>query len=476
MNKGIVSLIAVAVSVSGSWSAATAGDSLKDALIAAYHSNPDLQRQRTILKGTDELLPQANANFLPRAQATGSFGHSTLIGPRYEVDANGNVGQTRSKGYSTRAGVSVSQPLFDGLGDVAGRKAAKSLVRAGRAQLRNVEQIVFSDVVAAYLNVIRDTSILELQKNNEQLLERQLEASRARFQVGEITQTDVAQSQARLQRALTSVLEASAQLEASKSFYLRVVGLQAVGLDVDQAMPDLPTTLDDAMMTARERSPVIESARYNEQAAKYSVRQRVADLLPSVGLSASLDWNNPENRWSVVSDGIDPSDPSRGLNNDSTTKSYGISVTVPLYQGGGEYSRIRAAKLTRSQRMIEIHKAEREVQEVVTTAWQNYKAAEASILSTQAQADANQIALDGVRQEAAVGSRTTLEVLNAAQELLSSQVDLVRSQRNALVAAYGLLAATGQLTAGDLSLETDLYDPEVHYKKVRNKVIGTGIQ
>ncbi len=461
MNKGIVSLVAIATVITGTFFTSTSAyaESLKETLTATYHSNPDLLRQRSILRGVDEGVSQANSGFLPSLEATASYGRSW-------VDNEGVPSQPAPetiKQNNLRYGATLTQPIFNGFRDVATRKQAKSLVMAGRAQLQQVEQNVFVTAVTAYLDVLRDDAVLGLQENNVQVLERQLQASQDRFRVGEITRTDVAQSQARLANAKTQRLQAEASMAGSRAFFARVVGRQATTLDSKNDLPVLPSSLDDAIGSARDNSPALKAARYNEQAARHAVKRSSSSLLPSLAGQASISTSE------VSSSGNDFLNPGR------TTKSVGVQLTVPLYSGGANHSRTRQAKQLRSQRMVEIEKADREVVEEVTKAWDQFRAAQASIISTKSQVDANEIALEGVRQEASVGSRTTLDVLNAEQEMLNSRVNMVRAERDEMLAAYNLLAAAGQLTAQHLALDTDLYNPEDHYDDTKMKLFGTGI-
>jgi len=298
------------------------------------------------------------------------------------------------------------------------------------------------------------------------VLERQLQASQDRFRVGEVTRTDVAQSEARLENAKSQVLSAEAGLAGSRAQYRRVVGSTPASLETPSVKPQLPANLDAAIEIAMEESPGVKSARHNEAAARHGVKTAKGALLPTVGAEVSYSNFN--------SGGFNG---NTGLSSNSNAKSttVGVQVTVPLYAGGQRYSSIRRAKQIRSQRMMEIHQAERIAQENVFVAWDNYRAAAGQITSTKAALRAFEIALEGVKQEAYVGSRTTLDVLNAEQELLNSRVSLVRAQRDEFVAAYSLISATGRLTARDLNLGVSVYNENAYYDKIgSNKLIGFG--
>ncbi len=465
MKKGIVSLVAITTVLTGSF-AATA-ETLKEALAAAYSSNPQLMAQRAALRATDEGVSQAKAGFLPTVNADGSFQRgnriSDIVG---DLDNNGQPVPERSIDINNDSySLSLDQNLFRGFQDRNAVQQAKAGVKAGRAQLQNVEQRVLLDAVTAYMNVVRDLAVVELNQNNIQVLQRQLQASQDRFRVGEVTRTDVAQSEARLENAKSQFLSAEATLAGSRAQYQRVIGNQPTGLETPNQKPILPSSLDEAIELAMELSPGVKVAVNNEKAAKYSLNRAKGSLLPSVDVRAS--YNRSEGIQSLGPDIVFPAV------SDSTQVT--VNVRVPIYAGGQRHSQIRQAKQVRSQRMLEIRQAERVAQENVFVAWDQYRAATGQIKSTQASVRANEIALEGVRQEAYVGSRTTLDVLNAEQELLNSRVSHVRAQRDEYVAAYNLVSATGKLTARDLALGVDVYNEARYYDKVgANKFIGFG--
>ena len=456
MKRGIVSLMAVATVLTGSYAASA--ETLKEALAAAYSSNPQLMAQRAALRATDEGVSQAKSGFLPNLSGTWSYNKSD--GTTSPVGQDSFDTATDNKGYS----VTAQQNFFNGFQDRNNVLRAKSNVRAGRAQLQSVEQQVLQEAVAAYMNVVRDQAVVELNENNVQVLERQLQASQDRFRVGEVTRTDVAQSEARLENAKSQLLSAEATRAASRAQYQRVIGHAPTALETPLAKPVLPTNLDEAIETAMELSPNVVIARHNEKAAKYQLNSAKGALLPTVGAQVQYSDNSGSSF---------DNNSGQFLNSSRTNLSYGIQVSVPLYAGGQRHSQIRQAKQVRSQRLLEIRQAERVAQEGVFVAWDQYRAATGQIRSTQASVRANEIALEGVRQEAYVGSRTTLDVLNAEQELLNSRVSYVRAQRDEFVAAYNLVSATGKLTARDLALGVNVYDEERYYDKVGgSKFIG----
>ena len=459
MKKGIVSLLAVATVMTGSFSASA--ETLEEALAAAYSSNPQLMAQRAALRATDELVSRSKSGFLPNLSASWSYqdAKTDVTVPGDPTFAN----DTNSDGYSLTA----SQNLFRGFRDKNSVSEAKSNVRAGRANLQSVEQSVLLSAVTAYMNVVRDEATVQLRLNNIQVLERQLQASQDRFRVGEVTRTDVAQSEARLENAKANLLTAEATLAASRANYQRVVGMAPGTLKTPETRPDLPADLDEAIELAMEMSPGVKAAKYSEAAAKYAVRTAKGALLPTVGVQASYSRSN--------SGGFNS---NTGIASDQTSKStsIGVQVTVPLYSGGALHSDVRRAKQQHSQSRMDILQAERVAQEEVFVAWDNYRAAVGRISSNEASVRANEIALEGVKQEAYVGSRTTLEVLNAEQELLNARVSLVGAERDEIVAAYNLVSAVGKLTAKGLGLGIDLYDETEYYRKTgSSKLIGFGI-
>jgi len=456
MNKGIVSLMAMATVMTGSY--AVSADTLKDAMAAAYVSNPQLLAQRAALRATDEGISRAKAGYLPSLSGTYSYSN----GDRKEAGTTEAI-PSSSESY----GLTANYNLFRGFQDKNNISRAKSSVKAGRAQLQSVEQQILLGVVTAYMNVVRDVATVDLRTNNIQVLGRQLQASQDRFRVGEVTRTDVAQSEARLENAKSALLTAEAALATSRAQYGRVVGQAPGTLETPGTKPDLPTNLDTAIELAMELSPGVLAARYNEKAAAYNVRSAKGALLPTVGI---------QGRWSDNSQSQFEPTVNTTITSSAQSKSVGLQVSVPLYAGGARYSDIRAAKQLQSQRRLDIHQAERVAQENVFVAWDNYRAAVGQITSSQASVRANEIALEGVKQEAFVGSRTTLEVLNAEQELLNARVSLVRAQRDEIVAAYNLVSTTGKLTAKDIGLGVDVYDEKEYTNESigLKKVLGVG--
>lgn len=424
-------------------------ESLTDALAMAYQNNPSLEAQRAALRATDEGVPQAKSGFLPTLRGTGSISKSK----QNSFFAGNNATLTPKQ-----LQVTLSQPVFNGFQTLNNLKQANREVMAGRADLQSTEADTLLQAVTAYVNVVRDQAVLKLNENQVEVLSRELDASKNRFEVGDITRTDVAQSEARLSAAQSARIAAEAQLTASRQSYMRVIGQMPGTLEDNPPIPMLPQTQDAAMETAGESNPTLVGALYREQAANYSVDSAAGALLPSVDLQASYSRN------------VDTFLPG----SDTNSKQITAQITIPFYSGGQNYSRVRQAKQLKSQRQMQIIAARRTVEEQVSNAWIGLKSAESTIVSNQAQVDANEIALEGVRQEAEVGSRTTLDVLNAEQELLNARADLIRAKSSRTVAAYTLLSAIGKLTAQNLQLPVNYYDPQEHYKDVDNKFFGWG--
>lgn len=425
-------------------------DTLTGALSSAYTGNPTLRAERARQRATDEGVAQALSGWRPTVTTSGDYGHTRgTTRPRTGLD------KRDPHGYS----VTLSQPVFNGLKTVYGTRQADAGVLAGRATLKNVEQTVLLDAVTAYMDVVRDQAVVNLRIKNVSVLSEQLRASQARFRVGEITRTDVAQSEARRGGALSNLAQARATLAASRARYRQIIGNAPGTLRYPKGYRGpLPKSLKQAIAIARERNPALRTAEFNEQASRYAVDVARGDLLPEVSLEATFS---------------ERFEPSTSVNRSETTTVLG-RLTVPLYQGGAVYSRVREAKQVNSQRRLQIAEADRLVFANVVSSWEQLRASRELIRSARSQVAANQLALKGVRQEALVGSRTTLDVLDAEQELLDSQVSLVGSRRDEVVASFQLLSAIGKLTARDLKLPVQYYDPVPHYEETRGKWIGLG--
>ena len=429
-----------------------AADTLIDALAAAYQTNPVLQGQRAQLRATDEQVPQALSGWRPNLDAQGSYG---AVDTR--TDLNGGI-QTKDSLRPLSGAVTLRQNIFAGGRTVNATDRAEASVRAGRATLESVEQTTLLNAVRAYMDVIRDQSVVELNKNNVQVLTRQLEATTDRYRVGELTRTDTAQAEARLSQARSNLTAAEAQLTASRSFYERVVGQMPGTLEKPKDLEGLPQSEEDARRIAEQNNPTLRAARHGEEASRSAINVAKGALLPTFDVQAQYRY------------GRDPSSTIRDVEESSIL---GV-LTIPLYQSGIEYSQVREAKERNNESRMQVVAALREVDEAVRNAWEVLRASRSRIVSTTEQVRASEIALEGVKQESEVGARTTLDVLNAEQEYLNARVALVSAERDLAVAEYGLLAGMGMLTARNLELPVEYYDPQKNYGEVRNKWIGFG--
>jgi outer membrane protein len=385
-------------------------------------------------------------------QAQGTYGAT-------HTDTTLNTGTTSKGDIEPYTGsVTLSQNVFAGGRTVNATDQAEFGVLAGREALMSVEQATLFNAVQAYMNVIRDQSVVELNRNNVDVLQRQLEATTDRFRVGELTRPDTAQAEARLSLAKSNLTGAEAQLTASRAFYERVVGQMPGTLEKPPVVAGLPETEEDARSVAEKNNPTLQAARFAEQANREAISVAKGALLPTVDVQAQYKYGR---------------DPSLSVRDVEESSIVGV-LTIPLYQAGVEYSQVREAKELHNQSRLQVAAAMREVDEAVRNAWNQLRSSRASIVSTQEGVNASEIALEGVRQESEVGARTTLDVLNAEQEYLNARVSLVSAERDLAVAEYGLLAAMGHLTARNLELPVDYYDPAVNYGEVRNKWIGFG--
>lgn len=454
MLTAAAAIVAVAAQVSMAHA-----ESLNEALAKAYASNPTLRAERARQRGDDEQVSRALSGWRPQinAEANVRYAYNRQQGTNFGGGANGDY-QTN---YSAPADISIqlSQPVFQGFRTVESVKSAESRVRAGRQQLLSVEQEILFRGVQAYMNVIRDRKILSLRRQNVAILNEQLSAAKARFAAGEITKTDVSQANARLSQSKAAVSSAIAQLEASVASYHAVIGSKPKELHSPKS-PRLPRNLDAALTISHETNPNILAAAQVEDAALHDIAVARADLLPQLTVVASAAVSED---WEVRS-------------GDRTTASIGGRLDVPIYDGGRTYSAVRQAKQVASQRRIQIIEATRQVRESVTSSWNFQLSALQNISSAKTQVVAAQDALNGVREEYIVGSRSTLDVLNAQQELLNARISLVQTERDYVVAVYQVLGSMGKLTARNLGLRVSIYDPKVNYNRVRNKLFGAGVE
>ena len=440
--KGSALGVAVAVLTMAVGSVEVWAETLTETLVTTYAHNPILRAKRAEVRSVDENLPQALAGWRPTASLSASGGKKSL-----DTNLTDNRPLTP---LSTQ--LSVEQPLYRGGRTVNGTLLADARVRAARADLEATEQGVLAAAVSAYMDVYRDQAVLELNRNNVQVLARQLEATKDRFEVGEITRTDVAQSEARLSRAVAERVRSEGNLAASRATYTRVVGLEPTALQPPEVLIGLPQTQVAAATMAEDQNPILKSARHAEAAARHGIAVSKGSLWPTVSLVGDLTR----------------SEESTARNGRTKSAFLGLEIGVPLYQAGAAYSNVRQRRQIASQRRLEIDGARRQVIQNATQAWEALNTAQAQIEARSKEVQAAEIALEGVKQEAAVGARTTLDVLDAEQELFDARVGLVVAERNETVASFDLLSAIGGLTARKLALPVETYDPESHYRSVRD--------
>ena len=438
-----------------------AADTLREALVSAYHTNPTLTAQRQALRATDATVAIARAAGRPQVSGT--------VGLNRDLSRQGILNTGGSKN-NLSVGLDVSYPLFNG-GSVKNQvRGAETRVEAGRATLQAVEGDVFTNAVSAYMDVIRDSSIVELNRNNVKVLETNLEATRDRFQIGDVTRTDVAQSEARLQLGRSQLATAEGQLTSSEATYRQVIGHPPGQLAPPPPLPPLPATPDEATRIALASNPDLIAIVRSATAAGYDVRVAQASRLPTVSAGVSGTYVN-QLAGGGTTTVLDPTAPGGirtvGLPSTGTQTTAGLSARIPLFQGGLPAAEIRQAQAIQGQVLEQVVGTERAVVQAVRAAFANYEASQRAIQASTVAVQADELALEGSRAEQTVGTRTVLDVLNAEQELLNSQVTLVTAKRDAYVAGFQLLNAMGAANDKDLGLDGGpLYDPLGNYRRV----------
>jgi TolC family type I secretion outer membrane protein len=434
---------------------------LTQALADTYNTNPQILAQRALLRATDEQVPQALANWRPTVNFAGQVGgtRSAFTSPGLGLASrNGASDGVYSTFYSNSLNLQVTQQIYSGGRTAAQTSQAINFVESARAQTLAVETSVFQAVAMAYLDVVRDQALLEVNRNNVAVLRKQLEATQDRFRVGEVTRTDVAQAEASLAQAVGQLVTAQGNLEISREEYVRAVGHPPGTLMLPRDRPTLPATVEEAASLAANNNFSVISSNFAELAARDNVDFVRGQLLPQVSLVGTLSR--------LVA-------PSVTLNSSlEQSASIVAQMTIPLYEGGAIYSQTRAAQQTVGQRRSQVDDARRAAVQLATSSWSTLQAARASISSFASAVRAAQIALEGTQQEALVGTRTVLDVLIQNQTLLTTQSQLVTAEHDAALAEFNVAAATGRLIAPELKLPVKLYDMEQHYKQVKDKWIG----
>lgn len=416
----------------------------------AYENNPTLRAARVELKAVQEEMPQAMGGWKPTVDASGNISSVKIDGSNF-----GGEGTT-----SKEMELGFSQPLYRGGRTIAAMGSAEERILAQRSLLKALEQDVLLGVATAYMDVVRDSALLDLSRNNENVLAKNLEATKDRFDVGELTRTDVAQSEARLARAKADRISASGDLQSSKAAYEQIVGRRPGKLVSPVLQFPIPDGLDESIDFAEKNNPSVLAARYLHESAEEDVDGVFGELLPELALVGS--WNRQY-------------DPQPGLLKESTTRTVALQASIPLYQAGSVRSRVRQAKHTANQRYLEILESRRDVRQQVITNWENLAAAEAEILSRQAQVEAARLAQEGVQEENALGARSVLDVLDADQEYLDAQAALVSAQRNKVVAEFALAATLGLLTPENLGTADFSSEFEEHLETIKWKILGIDV-
>jgi outer membrane protein len=429
-------------------------ETIGGALVKAYLNNPDINTQRAAVRVADENVPKANAGYLPTVNGQANYGIERIFGNL--VNTSGNVGGSITS-HPRSYGATVNETIFNGNRTTNSIGQAESQVLGAREQLRNTEQNTLLSGVTAYMDVLQDTAILELDRNNVQVLQEQLRETRDRFTVGEVTRTDVAQAEASLSSAQATELSAEATLEAAIARYRQFIGDEPKSLaPVKPILAPLPKTLPEAISISQVEHPAIVASLHGVDAALLNVKIAEGALYPTVAVAASMT-----NGWETLFPG------THALIGTVTG-----TVNIPIYQGGAEYATIRQGKESLSQQEMTVDSERNLVRAAVVAAWGLNEASVGVVRAARAAVQANEVALAGVREEAKVGQRTTLDVLNAQQALLSARTVLVQAEHDQVVNSYSLLSSVGRLNVPTLGLAVSEYDPREHFDQVKSKWFG----
>ncbi len=421
--------------------------SFEDALKSAYLNNSTLNAERENMASIDERVPQAFSGFMPSATYNYTKAKDTT---KYGSRAEDTT-------YPKTNGVTITQPIFNGGSTVARVQSARNQVKSAREGLRNTEQNTLLDAVTAYMDVVRDQAIVELTKSNLDVLKKRLDMTQERFDVGELTKTDVAQANARYSSSVAENIRAQGNLESSKAFFEKVIKMPAGQLKKPTTLPIVPSVFDEIINIAYDNNPQFKASFYLQKSADKDIYANAAELLPDVRVVARKSDQDGLNSFRGGS-----------IDEESVT----LDVSIPLYQSGAEYSRIRQAKRTAERRKYERDASIDQIRQTVTQSWERLNTAKASIKSIKEAIAAAEMALEGVKLEAEFGTRTTLDILDAQQELFRTQVELVRAEREEIVALFALKSAMGELSMDKLGISVDIYDPKENYNKVKYQMIG----
>ena len=445
---GSVSLLALAA-----LAAPAHADTLREALAAAYTTNPTLEGARASQRAVDEGVAIQRSQGLPSAAITAT--HVEFI----QQSANAFTAPERNLGVNAQLLV----PVYSGGAVRNGIAAAKQRVEAGQADLRNVESTLFAQVVAAYMDVLRTEALVALATNNVAVLKTNLEATSDRFQIGDLTITDVAQSRSRLAVAEGDLQGAEANLIAAREAYIRLVGNAPGELEAPPPLPGLPDSVGTAIVAALENNPNLEAAKQRAEAAGFDTKVAGSGRLPTVGVFVNGDYSD---FFGTLGGPV-----AANFAQSEKTANAGVRVTIPLFQGGLPAAQKRQAGARESAALEDVIAAERQIIAETRSTYSNWQAANGVIRSAQAAVEAAELSLEGVRAENSIGNRTIIEVLNAEQELVGARAQLVTARRNAYVAGFNLLALMGRAEARDLNLDAGvLYDPQINADRVSSKL------
>jgi outer membrane protein len=432
------------------------------ALARAYENNPQLNAQRAIVRQTDEGVPQALSGYRPSisANATVQRQYSDVkqtIPPTPPLLPAGASFEAKGLTTPRSVGLTGTQTLFNGLQTANRVRAAESQVAAARETLRMMEQSVLLSAASIYMDVSRDSANLDVQQNNVKVLQRTLADTRNRFQAGQVTSTDVAQSEAQLAAGEASLHAAESTLMTTRANYRRIIGVEPESLAPASSVDRLaPSTLSAAVAAGILQNPSVTAALYGVDVAQLQVKIAEGALFPTLTGQYNI-------QYSVFPQITTPR---------SYSDTVALNLSVPIYQGGAEYSSIRLNKENLDQQRLNVDQVREQARANVVQAWGQLQAAKAQLEAANRQNDASARALTGVRNEALAGQRTTLDVLNSEQALVNARVSLITAQHDRVVASYSLLASVGRLSAQALALPVPVYDPAVHYHQVRDSWIG----
>jgi outer membrane protein len=459
--RALRAIMSAAVVMTGGWPSPAAAEKIEAALARAYQNNPQLNAQRATVRQTDEGVPQALAGYRPSISANASAG-------KQYIDAQASIPGLLPGGSPTpinikeafntwSVGVNASQNLFNAQTPNRTR-AAESQVFAARETLRVIEQSVLLSAASVYMDVLRDTANLELQRDNVGVLRQTLKVTQDRYDAGAVTATDVDQAQAQLASAEASLHSAESTLMTTNANYRRIIGTDPNGLSPGMPVDRFsPRTLDAAVVQSLSQNPSVTAAMHDVDVAQLQVRIAEAGLYPTLALQGSAQLQQ-----------FNSNDATLKLSNNTVQ----AKLTVPIYQGGSEYSAIRQNKETVGQQRLSLDQVRDQVRANTVQYWGQLEATKAQTEAAERQVKYSESALNGVRNEAQLGQRTTLDVLNALQALLNARVNLISAQHDRVVASYSVLSAVGRLSPTVLGLPAPIYDPGVHYQQVRDSWFG----